>query len=117
MAENQKPTKTPSGLPCGITEAQLKQWKKEFGENSIKLISIPVDGQTISGVFRKPDKTVMSAALTVGGQDALKIGEIIYDNCKLVVDPEMDAVDEIKVSAFLKLTQEFKIYQAEVKNL
>lgn len=116
MAEQKAKT-----LPCGISEAQLKQWKNEHGEDNIHVVEVPrIDDEgtgNYEGIFRKPDMSIISAASKYAESDPIKAGEILYENCKLKVDPEMDAKPEIKASTFAQLMKMFKVREAKIKKL
>lgn len=107
-------------LPCGITADQLAAWKKQYGENSVKHIPVytkPEDKSHFhSLVVRVPGLEEISKAAKFA-TEPFKAGLILYNECKLVADPEVEANDSIKASACVSLSKIFKIYESEVLDL
>lgn len=98
-------------LPDGVTEEQLKKLVAKHGN------VYPVrqkDGDvTYVGLFRKPNLTDMSAASSFGN-DQIAAGKLVYENCKLVVDPGMEENEEVLLAAIKAVNGLFRNLQAEV---
>lgn len=104
-------------LPGGVTQSQIDNWKKDF---PVYKISVPIsdaeDAHKVTGYFKKPNLTVLSAA-TSAGNDPLRVGNIMLESLFLAGDPEIKGNDEVKMSVMLELNKLFKVRQAEVGEL
>lgn len=123
MAKNDKPTNAEAKaikLPCGITQEQLNAWKEQYGAENIKHVKVfekAGDKEHFKSlVVRKPDLEVITKASRFAAEP-FKAGLIIYNECKLAVDPEIEANDELKAGALVNLTRMFKIHESEVSDL
>ena len=105
-------SKTSPKLPAGVTDAELKVLVKKHGP--LYPISVTRGSKTYTGLFTKPDLAIMGAAASVGKDDPIASGTILYNSCKVKVDPEMDADDEVKFGAIRSVNGLFKLLQAEV---
>jgi hypothetical protein len=106
-------------LPIGVTQLQINHWKNQYGEDNVKVITIPLDdkGQKNAvGYFRKPDMNVMMAAGSIIDSNPLKAGLVFVDNCFLGGDPDFKTNDEVRVSAINLLNKWFKIRVGTIKN-
>ena len=99
-------------LPDGVTEEQLTQFVRKHGK--VYPVRVPKDGTTHVGLFRKPTLTDMSAAASVGSSNPMAAGELLFNSCKLAVDPAMDQDDEVKVAAINGVSKLFRVLEAEV---
>lgn len=104
-------------LAGGVTPAQISQWKKEHGD--VFRVSVPgADSNGVStGYFRKPSLSIIGAASRYVTSDPIKFGEIVFNGCWLGGDPEMQHDDETRVSCMGKLSELFKIREAQLEKL
>lgn len=120
MSRNNQPAKSETKFPCGITQEQLDAWKNQYGSENIKHIKVfEKAGEKEhfkSLVVRKPDLDVITKASKFS-TELLKAGLIIYNECKLAVDPEIEANPEMKAAALIQLSNLFKIHESDVLDL
>lgn len=102
-------------LPLGVTDAQIKQWKAKHGE--VHLIDVETETGTAHGYFKKPTLEVMSATAKFSDSDPIKSILILYEGCKLKVDPVIDNDDQAKLATAGLCGQLFKQYTATIKKL
>lgn len=100
--------------PDGVTKEQVEQWRRKHGADKVFPVRVPKDGKVYVGVFRKPDLSDMSAAASVGQGSAVDSAELLYNSCKLAVDPQMDSDDEVKFGAMMGVGKLFRVLEAEV---
>lgn len=98
-------------------EEKIKTWKEKYGKDAIFEITVKKGDEKIIGYFRKPNLEIISAAAKVGGGDEIKAGMVLFENCWLDGDIRLQEDDELKVSCLSKLSDLFKIFQADVKKL
>lgn len=113
-----KPEKEAEGeaLPLGVTPAQLKRWKAEHGE--VHLIDVPMEeGEVLYGYFKKPTLEVISATARFAESDPIKGVLVLFEGCKLKIDPGMEQISEAKIAAAKRLMPLFKIRTAGIKKL
>lgn len=99
-------------LPEGVTSEQVKQWTRKH--KAVYPIRIDTGHGVVVGLFRKPTLSDMSAAASVGTGNPMAAGELLYNSCKLAVDPELETDDEAKVAAINGVSRLFRILEAEV---
>jgi hypothetical protein len=99
-------------LPAGISEADLKKLVLQHGP----LIPIRVmkDGATHTGLFKRPTLTMLSASAATGSNDPVKGLEVLYNTCKVKVDPAMDEDDEVRFAAMKSVNGLFRVLEGEV---
>lgn len=101
-----------TNLPQGVTPEEIKKLLAKHKE--LHPITVKADGRTICGLFKKPTLSILSAAAAAGASDPLKAGEVIYTNCKVLADAEMDTNEEVHLAAITQVNGLFRILQAEV---
>lgn len=95
-----------------ITEEQIAQWKQTYkGE----VYEVTADDKTC--YLRKPDRTVLSLAATLGKSDPIKYSEILVEKCWLGGDTEMKTQDEYFFAVAAKAAELVKVKEAEIKKL
>lgn len=99
-------------LPTNVTEEQLQELVRKHG--TVYPVYVKKDDRTVCGLFKKPDLAIMGAAASAGTNDPVKAGQLIYNSCKLVVDPEMDSDDEVKMAAMNQVGKLFRLLEGEV---
>jgi len=104
-------------LAGGVTQAQIAAWKKEHGD--VYRISVPgADNDGVAtGYFKKPNLAIIGAASKYATSDPMKFGEIVFNGCWLGGDPEMQHDEETKASCMGKLSEMFKIREAQLEKL
>lgn len=105
-------TKEKKRLPDGVTEEQLTQWLRKHGK--VYPVRVKKDDAEHLGLFRKPDLSDMSAAASVGQSNPIASAELLYNSCKLAVDPAMDSDDEVKFGAYSQVGKLFRVLEGEV---
>lgn len=100
-----------SRLPEGVTEEKLKQLTAKHG---IVYPIRQVDGDKVyRGLFRKPNLADMSAASSYGN-DQIAAGRMVYESCKLAVDPGVEDNDEVLLAFIKSVNKLFRSLEAEV---
>jgi hypothetical protein len=99
-------------LPQGTTPEQLQELVRKHG--TVYPVYVTKDDRVFAGLFKKPNLTIMGAAAAAGTSNPLRTGEVLYTNCKLVADPEMDSDEEVKLAAINQVGKLFRILEAEV---
>ncbi|CAM1361508.1 conserved hypothetical protein [Tenacibaculum litopenaei] len=100
-------TKNTTVLDGNITTAQLQTWKSKYG----KLIKVSVDNdesEKCYAYFRKPTMATRAAVLQTSKADEFKALEVLFKNCFLGGDQEIEMDDDLKLSvitAFADVTQ------------
>lgn len=118
-----------------ITDAQIKSWKAKYGDIYAvdvvveeKMVQVPTEKEgeepgykmeqvLATGVFRKPDLDILSAAEAIADDDNIKKSIFYFDNCWLGGDQRIKDDEELKLSAALKVVGLFKVRAATVKKL
>ena len=107
-------------LPEGVTPEMVKAWKERYGENKIKLASLPMDddgNQYKDVVVRVPDRKVMSEVEKWLDKSPEKAKEIMINACLLSHKDEVKADDGLFFGAVDAVTKLMPIRTAIVKNL
>lgn len=102
-------------LPEGITEAMIAGWKQLHGR--VHWIRVDYNGTTRTAIVRRPDLKVISAASSLIHSDPIKAGLVLYDSCKLYVDPVIEASDELKLSVTKRIGELFQSFETELGEL
>lgn len=100
-----------------ITQAQIKSWKKKWGE--VFQIDVPTDdeGNIAIGYFKKPNLETISAAEQFVESEPIKAGNIMFNNCWLGGDDQVKENDECRISAIKVIGSLFKVRTATLKKL
>lgn len=111
-------TKNPN-LPPGTTEGEVTKWKKE---GPVHFIAAFHQGKRYVGLFRKPTLAIMHACtasnMMANGQvDPFGMLAAQYANCKLVVDPAGESIEEVRGYWQTKVAGLFKQLEGEVGEL
>ncbi len=101
-------------LPEGVTEQQLAEWQRKYGADKVFPIRVRKGDKEYVGTFRKPTLSDMSAAASVGQSNPMASAELLFNSCKLAVDPMMESDDEVKFGAMQGVGKLFRILDAEV---
>lgn len=95
-----------------VTLEQIEDWKKKYNGEVYEVI---VDDKIC--YLRKPDRTVLSLAATLGKSDPVKYSEIIVEKCWLGGDAETKTNDEYFFAVAAKAAELVKVKEATLKKL
>lgn len=98
-------------LPEGVTLEKLKALEAKHG---LVYPIRQVDGDKVyRGLFRKPTLADMSAAASLGN-DQIAAGRLVYESCKLAVDPGVEDNEEVLLAFIKGVNKLFRSLEAEV---
>lgn len=80
-----------------ITKAQFTQWKNKY-KRIVKLTINDDDDKTLYAYFRKPDIAIRSAVLQASKMDEFKALEVLFKNCYLGGDAEIEDDDDLRLN-------------------
>lgn len=109
QADVKKETKS-RPLPKHVTEADLKKLVLEHGP--LFPVTVKRDGETFTGLFKKPSLGIISAASTK--EDNIAQGKLMYNSCVKAIDPEVEQDDELMLGMISGVGKLFRVLQAEV---
>lgn len=89
--------KTVDVLDGNITQAQLNQWKYKF-KKVIKLTIADDDGTPLFAYFKIPDINIRSAVLQASKMDEFKALEVLFKNCYLGGDAQIEQEDDLRLN-------------------
>lgn len=102
------------------SDAQINNWKSRHnGVYAVSVVAEDKDGKPIEvhGYFSKPDLKVIGAMGRIAQEDPIRAASVMFESCKISVDPLMESNDEIKLAAQTQVASLFKYYGATVKKL
>jgi hypothetical protein len=107
-------------LPGGVKQSQINAWKREHDE--VYSVSVKDGDKEFTGYFKKPDLAIIGLAgkyaqESTESYDPIKSGNIIFDNCWLGGDKEIQEQGEYKLAAISKIGRLFRILEADIKKL
>lgn len=94
-----------------VTAEQIAGWQKKYDE----VHEVTIEDKTC--YLRKPNRSTLSMAATLGKSDAIKYSEIMLENCWLGGDEDIKTVDEYFFAAAAKVAELIKIKEATIKKL
>lgn len=111
---------TGAKLAGGISQTVMDGWKVKHGK--VFQVDVPLDDvketeNVASGYICKPDFAVLSAVAAVANDDPMMAVEILFKNCYLGGDPEIENVLENKMSVAAQIRQIFKVRVARIKEV
>lgn len=74
----------------GISPAQIEAWKQQYGPDAVYEYATS-DG--LKGYFRRPDRRVISLAVSSGQTDPMRVNEVLATNCWLGGDEAIRTED------------------------
>lgn len=98
------------------TPAQIKQWKSHCKNVHEIVISDDDDVERVCYV-KSPDLDILAAASKYATENPVKSGIIMFDSVWLGGDADIQADDELKMSAIQKIADLFRIREASIKKL
>ena len=106
--------------PAGVTPEQIKAWKDRYGENSVKLASLPKDddgSEFFDAVVRVPDRKTISEFEKWVDKNPDKAKEVMVNACVLSGKDAIKADDGLFLGAFDAIVKLMPIRSAIIKNL
>lgn len=95
-----------------VTKKQVQQWKEQYGE--IFKITFE-DGKEV--YLKKPDRKVLSYAMTKMQGNPLGFAEVILSQCHLGGDADVKGNDDYFLGASVQLEGLMEVKTAELKKL
>lgn len=95
-----------------ITQEQIQAWKAKYGE--VFKISFE-DGKEV--YLKKPDRKIMSYAMTKSQTNPLGFAEVVLNQCFLGGDQEVKTNDDYFLGAAAQLEQILEVKNAALKKL
>jgi hypothetical protein len=99
------------------TEAQIKQWKKEFKEIYAIEVIMDDEGTQAIAYFRKPTLDTITAADKFMKEDPLKGGDVLFENCWIGGEETIKGNDEARLSCMKHLGKLFQVKVSKLKKL
>jgi len=93
------------------TKEQIAEWKAKYGE----IFKLEIEDK--SCYLRKPDRKVLSAAMSLSKSDPIKFNEVLLNNCWLAGDEEIKYSDEYFMGASAQLDKLMEYKVAELKKI
>lgn len=95
--EKQIATAPVAVLDGGITQAQLNKWKHAH-RKVVKLSIEDDDGKMLFAYFHKPTIMIRSAVLQASKIDDFKALEVLFKNCYLGGDHDIELDDDLRLN-------------------
>lgn len=97
-------------LPQGVTPDELKKLTAQHGP--LFPVTVRSGDKALTGLFKKPKLEVIALAATKN--DPVSQGKLIFNTCKVVIDPEMETIDEAFAKALGLVANLFQVWEGEV---
>jgi hypothetical protein len=95
-----------------VNQKQIDTWKKKYGD------IFKIDFEDGKEVFlKKPDRKVLSLAMTKAQTNPLGFAEVILNNCFLGGDADVKTDDNYFLGASAQLEKVMEVKSAEIKKL
>jgi len=110
-------------MPQVTDKKIIDKWKEEHDVKNIeelKVERVSEDGKNKEYFFayaKRPTIQVLGLVKKFEESDPAKSWEILYDNTKIVADPEIEADEELKMAVIIQMTKIFTHHEVEVKKL
>ncbi|MBP1630870.1 MAG: hypothetical protein H6Q15_1763 [Bacteroidetes bacterium] len=107
-------------LPAGVTAEEVKAWKERYGDDKIKIASLPIDddgNDFLDVVVRVPDRKTVSEFEKWVDKNPDKAKEVMINACLLSNKEKVKANDGLFFGAFDALVKLMPIRTAIIKNL
>lgn len=118
MAQNQKQN---SKLPEGVTQEQVDQWKKQYGEDAIHLLKLPLGETAEAGTFhciaRTPNRVVVGEYQKYAEKKPQKASDILLKNCLLTGLEKVQNDDGLYWAAVMQLADLIPLREGETETL
>jgi hypothetical protein len=93
------------------TAEQIQHWKQQHGD----VYALQVDNHIC--YLKKPDRRVLSMAVSLGSKDPMKFNEVLLENCWLGGSEAIKTNDELFIAAGGQLGDLIEVKQAELKKI
>jgi len=107
-------------LPEGVTLEMIEAWKKEHQADKLNTIAVAAPDGSKAIAILKPlrDRNVLALALSnASAKKIVEAGAVVFQNCKLFVDPRIEADDNMYVAACVMANQLNELPTVELGNL
>lgn len=114
-----KETQQNCQLPVGVTAEDIKAWKGRYGENKIKIASLPRDddgNEFMDVIVRVPDRKCLGEFEKWVDKSPDKAKEILVNACVLSNKEAVKDDDGLFFAAFDAITKLIPVRTATVKN-
>ncbi len=102
-------------LICGLTTDEIDDLRKKHGY--LVLGTIKQGEKKYQAIFKEPSTETLKASGSIGKTDEVQGTLTLYNNCKVVVDPEIEKRDFLKMKSVECLAEHMNSFKVEVKNL
>jgi hypothetical protein len=99
------------------TPEQIAEWKKQHGDLFKLKVAVEGNKQPLIGITKKPDKTVLAAAMVYLQSDPLKAGDVMRANCLLGGDADLLTSDENIVAVNTAIGKLFVVPTVDVEKI
>ena len=100
-----------------LEKIDIEALKKEHGEIHYIELATDTPGQMVGGIFKKPNIKVLTAVSKTAETDKVGAALVMYNMTKVLVDPEIEKSEELKMSATEAVAELFKKYTYTAKKL
>lgn len=107
-------------LPVGVTAEDIKAWKERYGNERVKIASLPKDedgNEYLDVIVRVPDRKTISEFEKWMDKNPDKAKEVMVNACLLSSKEAVKAEDGLFFGAFDAITKLMPIRTAIIKNL
>ncbi len=111
---------TAATLPEGVTQDTVDAWKERYGEDKVKVASLPKDddgNEFLDVIVRVPDRKTVGEFEKWVDRDPNKAKEILINACLLTCKDAVKANDGLFYGAFDAIANLLPIRKALIKNL
>lgn len=95
-----------------MDKQKIDQLKKKHG---VEIFQLTVSDK--KAILKKPDRKVLSMALSLSEKDPIKFGELILDSCWIEGDEEIRTNDSYFLASLEVLQEMVEIKQASLKKI
>jgi hypothetical protein len=109
-----------SSLPEGVTEEMIKIWKERYGNDKVKMASLPKDdngSEFLDVIVRVPGRKEISEFEKWIDRNPDKAKEILINTCLLTHKDEVKENEDLFLGAFDAIAKLLPIRTAVIKNL
>ena len=98
-----------------LEKIDLAALKKEHGE--IHYIEVEAEDGTFGGIFKKPTIKILAAVSKTAETDPLRASIVMFNSTKVLVDPEIEESEEMKLAAAEAASKLFRRFETTAKKL
>lgn len=107
-------------LPDGVTVEMVTAWKERYGENAIRMASLPKDDDAtafLNVICRVPDRKTVAEFEKWIDRSPDKAKDVLINACILTSKEEIKADDGLYFAAVDAVTKLLPVRSAIIKNL